>query len=139
MLALPSCTMHNRDAIGFGVGMKAPAEAAGKTHQVGVVQRLLRAAQGPPPHPKTTGSMPHPEISIQYDPVHAIVADGQEFRISVAQRVRHGSQQNTRWPLAAIFRGGGRRGHERAGPSGRSAPAKGVDALLAWTFFGWGG
>src|SRR5262245_39629049 len=31
--------------------------------------------------------------------------------------------------ITGVGTGGGRRGHERAGPSGRSAPAKGVDAL----------
>ena len=29
------------------------------------------------------------------------------------------------------------RSHECAGTSGRSTPAKGIDALLAWTFFSW--
>src|ERR1700756_1458152 len=29
------------------------------------------------------------------------------------------------------------RSHECTGTSGRSTPAKGIDALLAWTFFSW--
>ncbi|HEV3208654.1 MAG TPA: hypothetical protein VGY91_00175, partial [Chthoniobacterales bacterium] len=40
-------------------------------------------------------TMPHPEISIQHDPVHTIVAAGQEFRITITQRVGHVSELNT--------------------------------------------
>ena len=96
MLALPGWTMDNRNAIGFRISMNATAKAARQAHQVCVVQRLLRSGQGLPPYPKTAGAMPHAEKSIQYDPIHTIVAAGQQFRIPITQRIWHVLQINMR-------------------------------------------
>jgi hypothetical protein len=76
--------------------VNAPAKAARQAHQVGVVQRLLRSGQGLPPHPEATGAMPYPEKSIQYDPIHTIVAAGQQVRIPITQRIWHVLQINMR-------------------------------------------
>jgi hypothetical protein len=44
---------------------------------------------------KSARIVPHSVISVQHDPVHAIVASGQQVRIAIAQRVRHISQLTT--------------------------------------------
>src|SRR5271169_1492634 len=88
--------MDNRNTIGFRISVNATAKAARQAHQVRVVQRLLRSGQGLPPHPETAGGMPHAEKSIQYDPIHTIVAAGQQFRIPITQRIWHVSQINMR-------------------------------------------
>src|SRR6266436_2481915 len=46
--------------------------------------------------PSWSEPAPHPEIGIQYDSVHTIVAAGQQFRIPSAERVGHGSELTTR-------------------------------------------
>jgi hypothetical protein len=70
MLALPGWTIDNRNAIGFRISVNAMPKAARQAHQVCVVQCLLRSGQGLPPNPEAAGTMPHPEKSIQYDPIH---------------------------------------------------------------------
>jgi hypothetical protein len=70
--------MDNRNAIGFRISVKVTAKAARQARQVCVVQRLLRSGRGLPPHPETAGAMSHAEKRIQYDPIHTIVAAGQQ-------------------------------------------------------------
>src|SRR5215471_5655989 len=74
--------------------------------------------------------MPHAKVSIQHDPVHAIVAAGQQVRIPIAQRLSHVSQLNTyhRWTriLASGFSTPDFCGPEGATRSGRS-PRTSVD------------
>src|SRR4029077_2484923 len=52
----------------------------------------------PPPYPEAPRRMPHAEISVQHDPIRAIVAAAQQFGISIAQCLRHA------WELS-IFSG----------------------------------
>src|SRR5271166_5748629 len=55
--------------------------------------------------------MPHAEISVQHDPIRAIVAAAQQFGISIAQRLSHawelsifsGVTQNAYLPLRFEF------------------------------------
>jgi 3-hydroxyisobutyrate dehydrogenase-like beta-hydroxyacid dehydrogenase len=95
VLALPDGTIHNRDTVGFGIAADAAAETARQAHQVRVFQRFIRPGQRPPPQAKSARIVPHPVISVQHDPVHAIVATGQQVRIVIAQRARHISQLTT--------------------------------------------
>ena len=59
VLALADRTVDDRDAVGFGVAPQATAETACHSHQVGVVQRVIRTSQRPPPQTEPTGTMPH--------------------------------------------------------------------------------
>ena len=74
----------------FGVAANATAETVGHPHQVGILKSFVRPGQRPPPHPKSTGTMPHAEVGVQNDPIHAIVAAAQEILIQSAQPIRHG-------------------------------------------------
>ncbi len=77
VLALPSRTVDHGNVVGFGIAANATAETAGHPHQVGVVERIVRSGKRPPPHPETTGVMPHAEVRVQNDAVDAIVAAAQ--------------------------------------------------------------
>ena len=65
----------------FGIAANATAETAGQPHQVGIFEGFVRPGQRPPPHTEPAGIMPHPEIGVQNDPVHAIVAAAQQILI----------------------------------------------------------
>ncbi len=84
MLALPCHTIDDRNVVRFGVASHTSTEPAGQPHQVGVVQSLVRSSERPPPHAETTRAMPHPEVSVQNDAVHAIVAAAQQFVVQFA-------------------------------------------------------
>ena len=73
----------------LGVTAKPTTEAAGHPHQVGVGQRLVGPGQRPPPHAEAAGIMPHPEIAVKDDAIHAIVAAAQEILVQSAQPIRH--------------------------------------------------
>src|SRR6516165_8654117 len=93
MLALSGPTIHHRNALRFRIPANAPAEST-RQAQVCVVQRFIGSRQGSPPATETAGIMPHPEISIQHDSVHAVIAPGQQILVAFAQRVRHVWQLN---------------------------------------------
>jgi hypothetical protein len=58
----------------LGVTANPTTEAAGHPHQIGVGQRLVGPGQRPSPHAEAAGIMPHPEIAVEDDAIHAIVA-----------------------------------------------------------------
>src|SRR6266511_4220798 len=71
------------------------------THQVRVLPRFIRPGQSAPRQPESAGIMAYPEIRIQHNPVHAVVAAPQQVRIPIAQRVRHISHAKlTLWSSA---------------------------------------
>ena len=92
VLALPCRTVDHRNFVGFGITANATAEAAGHPHQVGVLQRLVRSGQRPPPHTKPARIMAHAEVRVQDNAIDAIVAAAQQILIESAQPVRHGGQ-----------------------------------------------
>ena len=57
-----------------GVTAHSATKPAGQPHEVGVLERLVRSGQRPPPQPKPTGKMPVAEIRVENDPVDAVVA-----------------------------------------------------------------
>src|SRR5271157_2647800 len=89
MLALPRRAIDDRNAVRLGVASRAPAEPAGQTHQMGVIQGFVRSRQRSPPHAETARTMPRPEIAIQNDAIHAIVAAVKQLSIEFAQSVCH--------------------------------------------------
>src|ERR1700719_3809924 len=90
VLALPHRTVDDRNIVRFGIAATATAETAGQPHQVGIFEGFVRPGQRSPPHPKPTGTMPHAEVGVQNDPIHAIVAAAQEILIQSAQPICHG-------------------------------------------------
>src|SRR6516162_7694150 len=74
VLALACGTVDHRNTVRFGATANATTEAAGHPHQVGVLQRVVGPGQRPPPYTESAGIMPHPEIGVQDDAIHAIVA-----------------------------------------------------------------
>jgi hypothetical protein len=76
--------------MGSGVGTQAAAETAGQAHQIGVVQRLVRAGQLAPPEAEAAGNVAHREIGIQHDAVNAVVTAAQEVMIASTQPIHCG-------------------------------------------------
>jgi hypothetical protein len=54
-----------------------------------VVQGVIGPSQGLPPDVKASWRMSHTEISIQNDPIYAIVAASEKIVIEVAKSIRH--------------------------------------------------
>src|SRR5271165_1171222 len=90
MLALPRRAIDDRNAVRLGVASRAPAEPAGQPDKMGVTQGFVRFRQSSPPHGETARTMPRPEIAIQNDAIHAIVAAVKQLSIEFAQSVCHG-------------------------------------------------
>src|ERR1700736_3256121 len=91
----------------LGVAANAAVETAGHPHQVGIFEGFVRSGQRPPPHPKPTGTMPHAEVGVQNDPIHAIVAAVQQILIESAKSIAH-ARYATSTPLSFKLP---RRGH----------------------------
>src|SRR5215831_7720353 len=92
VLTLSCRTVDYGNALRLGVTAHATAEPAGQTHQVGVLERLVRSRQRPPPHTEAAGIMPHREKSVENDAVDAIVAAAQQILVESTQPVAHGGQ-----------------------------------------------
>jgi hypothetical protein len=72
----------------------------------GVGERLVGPGQRPPPHAEAAGIMPHPEIAVEDDAIHAIVAAAQQISIQGAQPIRRaGRLQPLRRPPQTAPRG----------------------------------
>ena len=82
--------------MGFSIAANAATETTRHPHQVRVVQGVIGSGQRSPPHLKAPGRMSHTEISIQHDPIDAIVAAGQQILIEVAESVCHRSDMDLR-------------------------------------------
>src|ERR1700740_1122827 len=81
MLALAYGTVDHRNGVCFGIAANTTAEPAGHPHQIGVLQRLIGPGQRPPPDTEPAGIMPHPEIRVEDDAIHAIVAAAQQILV----------------------------------------------------------
>ena len=77
VLALPGRTVDHGNVVGLGITAQAAAEPAGEPHEIGVLERLVRSGERPPPQPEPAGKMPVAEIRVQNDPVDAVVAAAQ--------------------------------------------------------------
>src|SRR6266436_8206957 len=103
MLALPCRTVDDRNVVRFGIASHASAEPAGQPHQMRIVQGFVRSRERPPPHTETAGTMPHAEIGIQNNAIHAIVVAAQQVVIEVAQPVWHRMIPPGNCPTGATF------------------------------------
>lgn len=88
----PHGAVDDRNIVRFRMAANAATEATRHPHQMNVVQGLVGASQGLPPDMKSPGRMSPSEISIQNDPIDAIVAAGEKILIEVAQSIRHRSE-----------------------------------------------
>ena len=89
VLALAHRTVDDRNIVRFGIAANATAETAGQPHQVGIFEGFVRPGQRPPPHTKAARTMPHAEVGVQNDPIHAVVAAAQQILIESAQSIGH--------------------------------------------------
>jgi hypothetical protein len=72
-----------------GIAANATAAPAGQAHQVGIVECLVGPGHRPPPDAEPAGIMPHSEIVVQDDAIHAIVAAAQQILVESAQSIGH--------------------------------------------------
>ena len=89
MLALPDPAVDDRNTVGFGIAADATTETTRHPHQMGVIQRIIRPSQLPPPSAEPRRHMRHAEITIQNDSVDAIVAACEEILVKVGESVCH--------------------------------------------------
>ena len=86
MLALPCHTIDNRNVVRLGIP---------RTRRLNRPANRIRCALSRVPsdpvsarhHAETAGAMPHPEVSVENDAVHAIVAATQQSSKEAAQTV----------------------------------------------------
>ena len=85
VLALPGPAVDHRDAIGLAPRLDAAGEPARHPHQVRIVQVVVRTVvPAPPPRPEPTRVMAQREEGVQHDPVHAVIAAGQQVPVPLA-------------------------------------------------------
>ena len=89
VLTFPHGAVDDRNIVRFRITAKAATEATRHPHQMSVVQGVIGPSQGLPPYMKAPGRMSHTEVSIQNDPIDAIVAAGEKILIEVAESVCH--------------------------------------------------
>ena len=92
VLTFPHGAVDDRNIVRFRIAAKAATEATRHPHQMSVVQGVIGPSQGLPPYMKAPGRMSHTEVSIQNDPIDAIVAAGEKILIEVAESVCHRSE-----------------------------------------------
>ena len=127
VLALACRAVDHRDGAGGGPGPDPPGEPPRQAHQVRVVQHRVRLGvttpdQPPPPGPESARRVPHRVVSIEHDPVNAVIRPGQQARIAGREVISH--------PPTVGLRGTSRQPDcpEGAIPSGRS-PGRNVACL----------
>ena len=57
--------------------------------------RVIGPGQCPPPQTEPACTVPHSEVRVQHDPIHAIVAASQQFLIPSAQPIHGGHATST--------------------------------------------
>jgi hypothetical protein len=90
VLAFPAAAVDDGNPLRPGERPHPPREPARRPHQVGVVELGLGAAvQLPPPDAEPARAVPQRVVGVQHDPVHAVVAAGQQVGVPFTQLVRH--------------------------------------------------
>jgi hypothetical protein len=89
VFSLPTGAVQDRNSVGFGLAAKATTETTGHAHQMGVVQGVIGPGQGWPPDLESTRRMPHWEVSMEHDPIYAIVAAREKILVKVSGCIRH--------------------------------------------------
>ena len=89
VFTFPHRAVDDRNIVRFRIAANAATEAPRHPHQMSVVQGVIGPGQCLPPDMKSPWRMSHTEVSIQNDPIHAIVAAGEKILIEVAESIRH--------------------------------------------------
>ena len=90
VLAFPPPAVDDRHAVGLGPRPHPPGEPPSQTHQMRVVQLLIRVpVQPPPPRPEPTRAVTQREVPVQHDPVHTVIRPDQQPAPPLAQRISH--------------------------------------------------
>jgi hypothetical protein len=90
VLALPGPAVDHRDAIGLAPRLDAAREPARHPHQVRIVQVVVRTVvPAPPPGPEPARVMAQREEGVQHDPVHAVIAAGQQVAVPGTEVIGH--------------------------------------------------
>lgn len=80
--------IHDGNAVGLGERSHAATEAPCHSHPVAVVQFFFGAVvHSPPPTAKATGRIAEPEIGIQHDAVHTLVAAVEKLAVVTTQLI----------------------------------------------------
>jgi hypothetical protein len=110
----------------FGGFLSAPSDERDESAHPWLKAALgfgIRAAivvPAPPPHPEPARRMPHREIRIEHDPVHAVIAAGEQIAAPLAEHVGHPRTVGQPRPATRLPR----RGHRfRAKSRNRSSSA----------------
>jgi hypothetical protein len=68
--------VDDRNRVSLRITTYAPAKPSGHPHQMGIVQFFFRTIVKPPPGPKTARRVTQPEISVQHNPIEAVLTAG---------------------------------------------------------------
>ena len=99
VLALAGLAEDHRHPVGRAPRLDPPREPPGQPHQMGVVQLgVAVVVPAPPPHPEPARVMPEREERVEHDPIHAVIAAGQQIRIPQAELVAGHPAQPTKPP-----------------------------------------
>src|SRR5450759_3088220 len=137
VLALPGLAVDHRHPVLPGPGPYPPGEPSRQADQVCVVQLFVAVLMpAPPPHPKPARVGSQRVVRVEHDPIHAVVATGQQIAIPFTEFISH--LQNVRRTTR-----GDQNCPEGATASGRS-PGSGVEVLarrsrdFGSSFVAWG-
>ena len=85
----------------LGVGMHATTEAARHPEQVLLVEGLVGARQLAPPVAEPPALLPQREVSVEHDPIRAVVPPLQELLVVVREIIVgfHAADDTSRLPL----------------------------------------
>ena len=99
MLALAGLAKDHRHVGRRTPGLDPPGEPPGQPHQVGVVQLgVAVVVPAPPPHPEPARVMSERKERVEHDPIHAVIAAGQQIRIPQAELVAEHPTEPTKPP-----------------------------------------
>ena len=90
VLALPGLAVDHGNTVRVRPRLDSAGEPAREPHQAGVVQLIVGAAvQAPPPVPEPARVVPQREVGVQHDPVHAVIAPGQQVPVPLGEVIGH--------------------------------------------------
>src|SRR6266566_2700848 len=90
VLALPGRAVDDRDAVRARPRLDPAGEPAREPHQVRVIQLIVGAVvPPPPPGPEPARVVPQAEVGLQHNPVHAVIAAGQQIAIPLGEVIGH--------------------------------------------------
>src|ERR1019366_6854386 len=90
VLALPGLAVDYRHLVRLGPGPYPPGDPPGQPHQVRVVQLFVAVlVPATPPHPKPARVGSQRVVGVEHDPVHSVVAAGQQVTVTFTEFISH--------------------------------------------------